>query len=52
MYKTELRTIFIHVQNSRPDHILKIINLGGIPSYFSTHAYLRGDWYYSSVFRN
>lgn len=38
------------MQNSRPDHIEKIKNLGIIPSYFSTHAYLWGDWHYNSVF--
>lgn len=50
IYKPELRVTLIHVQNSRPDHIQKIKNLGLIPSYFSTHAYLWGDWHYSSVF--
>lgn len=50
VYKTELRATLIHVQNSRPDHIEKIKNLGIIPSYFSTHAYLWGDWHYNSVF--
>lgn len=50
IYKTALRATLIHVQNSRPDHIEKIKNLGIIPSYFSTHAYLWGDWHYSSVF--
>ncbi|WP_246254521.1 amidohydrolase [Pedobacter foliorum] len=50
IYKPELRVTLIHVQNSRPDHIQKIKDLGVIPSYFSTHAYLWGDWHYSSVF--
>lgn len=50
IYKPELRATLIHVQNSRPDHIQKIKNLGVIPSYFSTHVYLWGDWHYSSVF--
>nr|WP_068889441.1 amidohydrolase [Pedobacter panaciterrae] len=50
IYKPELRATLIHVQNSRPDHIQKIKDLGVIPSYFSTHAYLWGDWHYSSVF--
>lgn len=50
IYKPELRATFIHVQNSRPDHIQKIKDLGVIPSYFSTHTYLWGDWHYSSVF--
>ncbi|WP_454045959.1 amidohydrolase [Chryseobacterium sp. Marseille-Q8038] len=50
IYKPELRATLIHVQNSRPDHIQKIKELGVIPSYFSTHAYLWGDWHYSSVF--
>ncbi|MDH6253603.1 putative amidohydrolase YtcJ [Chryseobacterium sp. H1D6B] len=50
IYKPELRVTLIHVQNSRPDHIQKIKDLGLIPSYFSTHAYLWGDWHYSSVF--
>ncbi len=50
IYKPELRVTLIHVQNSRPDHIKKIKELGVIPSYFSTHAYLWGDWHYSSVF--
>ncbi|OCA72406.1 amidohydrolase [Chryseobacterium artocarpi] len=50
IYKPELRATLIHVQNSRPDHIQKIKELGVIPSYFSTHTYLWGDWHYSSVF--
>ncbi|WEK21731.1 MAG: amidohydrolase family protein [Candidatus Pedobacter colombiensis] len=50
IYKPELRATLIHVQNSRPDHIQKIKDLGVIPSYFSTHVYLWGDWHYSSVF--
>lgn len=50
IYQPELRATLIHVQNSRPDHIQKIKDLGVIPSYFSTHAYLWGDWHYSSVF--
>ncbi|AZA54787.1 amidohydrolase [Chryseobacterium sp. G0201] len=50
IYRPELRATLIHVQNSRPDHIQKIKELGLIPSYFSTHAYLWGDWHYSSVF--
>ncbi|MBW3517957.1 amidohydrolase [Flavobacterium sp. NKUCC04_CG] len=50
IYKPELRVTLIHVQNSRPDHIQKIKSLGLIPSYFSTHTYLWGDWHYSSVF--
>jgi len=50
IYRPELRATLIHVQNSRPDHIQKIKDLGVIPSYFSTHAYLWGDWHYSSVF--
>lgn len=50
IYKPEFRATLIHVQNSRPDHIQKIKDLGVIPSYFSTHTYLWGDWHYSSVF--
>lgn len=50
IYTPELRATLIHVQNSRPDHIQKIKELGVIPSYFSTHTYLWGDWHYSSVF--
>ncbi|TCC87458.1 amidohydrolase [Pedobacter hiemivivus] len=50
IYKPELRATLIHVQNSRPDHIQKIKDIGVIPSYFSTHVYLWGDWHYSSVF--
>lgn len=50
IYDPSLRATLIHVQNSRPDHIQKIKDIGLIPSYFSTHAYLWGDWYYSNVF--
>jgi len=50
VYRPELRVTLIHVQNSRPDHIQKIKDIGVIPSYFSTHVYLWGDWHYSSVF--
>lgn len=50
IYQPGLRVTLIHVQNSRPDHIQKIKDLGLIPSYFSTHTYLWGDWHYSSVF--
>jgi len=50
IYKPELRATLIHVQNSRPDHIAKIKEIGVIPSYFSSHVYLWGDWHYQSVF--
>ena len=50
VYKPELRATLIHVQNSRPDHIAKIKKIGVIPSYFSSHVYLWGDWHYQSVF--
>lgn len=50
IYKPEMRATLIHVQNSRPDHIEKIRKLGVIPSYFSSHVYLWGDWHYQSVF--
>lgn len=50
IYKPEIRATLIHVQNSRPDHIAKIKEVGVIPSYFSGHVYLWGDWHYSSVF--
>ncbi len=50
IYHDDLRATLIHVQNSRPDHIAKIKNAGVIPSYFSSHVYLWGDWHYSSVF--
>lgn len=50
VYKPELRATLIHVQNSRPDHILKIKEIGVLPSYFSSHVYLWGDWHYQSVF--
>jgi predicted amidohydrolase YtcJ len=50
IYKPGFRATLIHVQNSRPDHIQKIKDIGLIPSYFSTHVYLWGDWHYSSVF--
>lgn len=50
IYKPELRATLIHVQNSRSDHIAKIKAIGLIPSYFSSHVYLWGDWHYQSVF--
>ncbi|GAA4178092.1 amidohydrolase [Sphingobacterium ginsenosidimutans] len=50
LYKPEMRATLIHVQNSRPDHIAKIKEIGVIPSYFSSHVYLWGDWHYQSVF--
>lgn len=50
IYKPEMRATLIHVQNSRPDHIAKIKAIGVIPSYFSSHVYLWGDWHYESVF--
>lgn len=50
LYKPEIRATLIHVQNSRPDHIAKIKEIGVIPSYFSSHVYLWGDWHYQSVF--
>lgn len=50
IYKPELRATLIHVQNSRPDHIARIKETGVIPSYFSSHVYLWGDWHYQSVF--
>lgn len=50
IYKPDLRATLIHVQNSRPDHIKKIRETGVIPSYFSSHVYLWGDWHYNSVF--
>ncbi|MFD2555167.1 amidohydrolase [Sphingobacterium tabacisoli] len=50
VYNDTLRATLIHVQNSRPDHIHKIVEVGLIPSYFSSHVYLWGDWHYNSVF--
>lgn len=50
VYKPDMRATLIHVQNSRPDHIQKIKDVGVIPSYFSTHVYIWGDWHYTSVF--
>ncbi len=50
IYQPEIRATLIHVQNSRPDHIAKIKAIGVIPSYFSSHVYLWGDWHYQSVF--
>lgn len=50
VYKPEMRATLIHVQNSRADHLAKIKKLGIIPSYFSSHVYLWGDWHYQSVF--
>lgn len=50
VYQPEMRATLIHVQNSRPDHIAKIKAVGVIPSYFSSHVYLWGDWHYQSVF--
>ncbi len=50
IYKPQFRATLIHVQNSRPDHISKIKQIGVIPSYFSSHVYLWGDWHYQSVF--
>ena len=50
IYKPEMRATLIHVQNSRPDHIAKIKEIGLIPSYFSSHVFLWGDWHYQSVF--
>lgn len=50
LYTESLRATLIHVQNSRPDHIAKIKEVGLIPSYFSAHVYLWGDWHLNSVF--
>jgi len=50
VYRPELRATLIHVQNSRPDHIAAIKKAGVMPSYFSSHVYLWGDWHYESVF--
>ncbi|WP_126972654.1 amidohydrolase [Gynurincola endophyticus] len=50
IYNQKLRATLVHVQNSRPDHIDKIKEIGLIPSYFSSHVYLWGDWHYQSVF--
>lgn len=50
IYQPEMRATLIHVQNSRLDHIAKIKAIGVIPSYFSSHVYLWGDWHYQSVF--
>lgn len=50
IYRPELRATLIHVQNSRPDHIPKIKEIGLLLSFFSAHVYLWGDWHYESVF--
>lgn len=50
IYRPELRATLIHVQNSRPNHIETIKKTGVMPSYFSSHVYLWGDWHYQSVF--
>ncbi len=50
LYKLELRAALMHVQNSRPDHIAKIKEIGVIPSYFSSHVYLLGGLALSKCF--
>lgn len=41
--KDDRRTIIIHSQFQRPDHLPKYVELGLLPSYFTLHTYFWGD---------
>lgn len=39
------RSVAIHSQLMRPDHLPRFKNLGVIPSYYSVHPFFWGDWH-------
>lgn len=39
----QLRSVIVHSQFMRPDHIQKYVDYGLIPSYFTNHTYYWGD---------
>ena len=43
------RTVMIHAQTVREDQLDRMLELGMMPSYFSTHTFFWGDWHRDSV---
>ncbi len=41
--KDDRRTVIVHSQFQRPEHLPKYIELGLVPSYFTLHTYFWGD---------
>lgn len=44
------RTVAIHAQNTRPDQLPRMAELGIVPSFFVAHTFYWGDWHRDSVF--
>ena len=44
------RTVAIHAQNTWPDQLPRMEELGIVPSFFVAHTFFWGDWHRDSVF--
>jgi predicted amidohydrolase YtcJ len=46
---TDLRTVAIHAQTARDDQLVRMAEMGIIPSFFSAHPFFWGDWHRDQV---
>jgi predicted amidohydrolase YtcJ len=46
------RSVVIHAQTMRADQVVRLAQLGGLPSFFSAHTFYWGDWHRDSVLGN
>ncbi|MCJ8318711.1 MAG: amidohydrolase [Colwellia sp.] len=49
--KDDRRTVIVHSQFQRPDHLPKYVELGLMPSYFTLHTYFWGDVHVKNIGR-
>ena len=47
--KDDRRTVIVHSQFQRPDHLPKYVELGLVPSYFTLHTYFWGDVHVKNI---
>ena len=47
--KDDRRTVIVHSQFQRPEHLAKYVELGLTPSYFSMHTYFWGDVHVKNI---
>jgi predicted amidohydrolase YtcJ len=47
--KDDRRTVIVHSQFQRPDHLPKYVELGLMPSYFTLHTYFWGDVHIKNI---
>lgn len=47
--KDDRRTIIVHSQFQRPEHLAKYVELGLVPAYFTLHTYFWGDVHVKNI---